>query len=58
MGDCLKEYMGGFQARDPNYALFNAVLHMDEATPHLHIDYIPVGITNEDRTFRTASPRL
>lgn len=40
---CLTEYMQGFQARNPNFFVFNAVLHMDEATPHLHIDYIPVG---------------
>lgn len=35
--------MEGFQNRNPNFYVFNAVLHMDEATPHLHIDYIPVG---------------
>lgn len=40
---CLTEYMNGFQARNPNFHVFNAVLHMDEATPHLHIDYIPIG---------------
>lgn len=40
---CLAEYMNGFQERNPNFRVFNAVLHMDEATPHLHIDYIPVG---------------
>ncbi len=43
VADCLTEYMNGFQARNPNFHIFNAVLHMDEATPHLHIDYIPVG---------------
>ncbi|MBO4863353.1 MAG: plasmid recombination protein, partial [Eubacterium sp.] len=32
-----------FQERNPNLILFNAVLHMDEATPHLHLDYIPVA---------------
>ena len=26
--------------------MFNAVLHLDEATPHLHIDYIPIGHYN------------
>ncbi|MDE6088542.1 MAG: plasmid recombination protein, partial [Oscillospiraceae bacterium] len=41
--DCLTEYMNGFQERNPNFHVFNAVLHMDEATPHLHIDYIPIG---------------
>lgn len=40
---CLTEYMRGFQKRSPNFYVFNAVLHLDEATPHLHIDYIPVG---------------
>lgn len=43
VAECLKEYMAGFQVRNPNFYVFNAVLHMDEATPHLHIDYIPVG---------------
>ena len=45
MGDeCRKmlcEYMESFQKRNPNLYVFNAVLHMDEATPHLHIDFIP-----------------
>lgn len=43
VADCLTEYMNGFQARNQNFHVFNAVLHMDEATPHLHIDYIPIG---------------
>lgn len=43
VADCLTEYMNGFQERNPNFHVFNAVLHMDEATPHLHIDYIPIG---------------
>ncbi|MBP0958219.1 MAG: plasmid recombination protein [Oscillospiraceae bacterium] len=40
---CLDEYMKGFQQRNPYFYVFNSVLHMDEATPHLHIDYIPFG---------------
>lgn len=43
VAECLKEYMEGFQNRNPNFYVFNAVLHMDEATPHLHFDYISVG---------------
>lgn len=35
--------MEGFQQRNPNLYVFNAVLHLDESTPHLHINYIPVG---------------
>lgn len=37
----LDEYMKEFQKRNPNLYVFNAHLHMDEATPHLHIDFIP-----------------
>ena len=40
---CLREYMEGFSERNPNFYVFNAVMHLDEATSHLHIDYIPVG---------------
>lgn len=43
VSDCLKEYMERFQKHNPNFYVFNAVLHLDEVTPHLHIDYIPVG---------------
>jgi len=39
----LDKYMQDFQERNPNLYVFNAVLHMDEQTPHLHIDYIPVA---------------
>lgn len=46
---CLVEYINGnpelgipsFQERNPNFYLFNAVIHCDEATPHLHYDFIP-----------------
>ncbi len=41
--ECLTEYIESFIKRNPNFYVFNAVLHNDEATPHLHIDYIPIG---------------
>lgn len=37
----LDEYMQSFQERNPTLRVFSAHLHMDEATPHLHIDFIP-----------------
>ena len=40
---CLDEYVKDFSKRNPNFYVFNAVMHLDEKTPHLHIDYIPVG---------------
>lgn len=38
----LDDYMREFEKRNPNMKVFNAVMHLDEATPHLHIDFIPV----------------
>ena len=37
----LDEYYQGFQERNPHLKVFSAHLHMDEATPHLHIDFVP-----------------
>ena len=37
----LDEYVRGFQERNPNLHVFNAVLHMDEASPHIHINFVP-----------------
>ena len=37
----LDNYMKTFQERNPNLYVFSAHLHMDEATPHLHIDFVP-----------------
>lgn len=37
----LGEYMQDFQRRNPTLRVFSAHLHMDEATPHLHIDFVP-----------------
>jgi hypothetical protein len=34
-------YAKQFQATNPNLAVYNMVLHLDEANPHLHINYVP-----------------
>lgn len=39
--EILDEYYRGFQERNPQLKVFSANLHMDEATPHLHIDFVP-----------------
>jgi uncharacterized protein YukE len=49
--EALKIYMFGsdelgipsYQQRNPNFIVFAGKLHLDEATPHWHIDYIPIG---------------
>ena len=48
----LDEYMKSFQERNPNLYVYSAHLHMDEETPHLHIDFIPF-ITNSKRGLDT-----
>ena len=37
----LAEYAATFQSRNPNLYVFNSVMHLDEASPHLHIDFVP-----------------
>ena len=39
--EILDEYMKGFQERNPHLRVFSAYMHMDESTPHLHIDFVP-----------------
>lgn len=39
----LAEYYQSFVERNTQFYVFNAVIHMDEATPNMHIDYIPLG---------------
>jgi hypothetical protein len=37
----LDEYVRGFKSRNPNLKIFQAIMHLDEASPHLHINFIP-----------------
>lgn len=39
----LDDYMKGFQERNPNLKVYNAVIHNDEASPHLHLNFVPVA---------------
>lgn len=39
----LVKYVEGFEERNPNLKLIGAYIHMDEASPHLHLDYVPVA---------------
>ena len=48
----LDEYYQGFQERNPYLRVFSAHLHMDEATPHIHIDFIPFT-TGSNRGLKT-----
>lgn len=38
------DYVASFQARNPNLYLIGAYVHLDEeASPHMHLDYVPLG---------------
>ena len=50
--EALTAFAKTFQERNPHLYVFNMVLHMDEATPHLHVDYIPVA-TEQTRGLST-----
>ena len=51
--EILDEYMKGFAERNPNLRVFSAHLHLDEATPHLHIDFVPFIKTDGKRGLET-----
>jgi len=48
----LDDFMQNFQERNPYLKVFSAHLHMDEATPHLHVDFVPF-ITESKRGLDT-----
>ena len=50
--DILCEFMEQFQKRNPNLHVFSCHLHMDEQTPHIHIDFVPF-IRNSKRGLDT-----
>lgn len=50
--EVLKEFTRTFQERNPHLRVFNATLHMDEATPHVHIDFVPFA-TDQKRGLST-----
>lgn len=41
--ECLLEYIEEIEERNPGLELIGAYIHMDEASPHMHFDYIPVA---------------
>lgn len=48
-----EEYMREFEKRNPNLKVFNSVMHLDEANPHLHIDFVPVTMAGTTKGLKT-----
>ncbi|HDV8364309.1 TPA: plasmid recombination protein [Bacillus cereus] len=55
--ETLKQYAEAFQGRNPNLAVYNMVLHDDEANPHLHINYVPNFESSRGLTRRVGMDR-
>ncbi|WP_161520467.1 plasmid recombination protein [Bacillus cereus] len=55
--EALKQYADAFQGRNPNLAVYNMVLHDDEANPHLHINYVPNFESSRGLTRRVGMDR-
>jgi len=41
--EIMTDYVTEFRERNPNLHIVGAYIHLDEASPHLHLDYIPLG---------------
>ena len=50
--EIMKQFAEEFQQRNPQLRVFNAVIHMDEETPHLHLDFVPFA-TGQKRELST-----
>ena len=48
----LTDFVTSFQERNPHIRVFNAVIHLDEETPHIHIDFVPFA-TEQKRGLST-----
>ena len=51
----LDEYMQDFQRRNPTLRVFCCYLHQDEATPHLHIDFLDLMVSPEGIKYNAKS---
>ncbi|MGE1026511.1 plasmid recombination protein, partial [Bacillus sp. GMs2/2] len=41
--EILLEWFKDFEKRNPNLKVYNAVIHNDEASPHMHLNFVPVA---------------
>jgi len=65
--EVLEDWFNNFEKRNPNLKVYNAVIHNDEASPHLHINFVPVASGYErglekqvafDRAIKQQDPSL
>lgn len=42
-----RDFLADFEREFPQFKVYQAAIHMDEATPHLHVAYVPVSHGNK-----------
>ena len=56
--EILDKYMQSFQERNKSLKVYNAVMHLDEQNPHLHINYVPVATYNKGLKKRVSQKKV
>ena len=51
--DIYKSYIRDFQERNPHLVLIGAYIHLDETTPHMHVDYVPIAERQRGMRYQT-----
>ncbi len=41
--EILLDWFEDFEKRNPNLKVYNAAIHNDEASPHVHLNFVPVA---------------
>lgn len=51
------DFLEEFKKNNPQMAILGAYVHMDEATPHLHLDYVPYAEYSKGMSRRVSNDR-
>ena len=52
--EVLKKYVERFKTENPQLIIAGAYLHMDESSPHIHLDYVPVAYSSRGLTVKNS----
>ena len=55
--EILQKFLKKFQENNPQLVVVGAYIHNDEATPHMHIDYVPVATYSKGLKKRVANDK-
>lgn len=55
--EILQKFLKRFQGNNPQLVVVGAYIHNDEATPHMHIDYVPVATYSKGLKTRVSNDK-